>query len=37
MRALFGARAPSLDECYDGLADLLDQHMDTGFLASLIQ
>ena len=37
MRALFGAHAPSLDACYDGLADLLDQHMDTGFLASLIQ
>ncbi|MBC7730903.1 MAG: cobyric acid synthase [Bacteriovorax sp.] len=37
MRALFGSHAPSLDNCFDGLADLLDEHMDTDFLASLIQ
>ena len=37
MRALFGATAPSLDHCFDGLADLLDEHMDTQFLSSLIE
>ena len=37
MRALFGAAAPSLDDCFDGLADLLDEHMDQAFLASLIE
>ena len=37
MHALFGAHAPSLDDCFDGLADLLDSHMDTRFLASLVE
>lgn len=37
MRALFGAAAPSLDECFDGLADLVGEHMDKAFLASLIE
>lgn len=37
MHALFGAHTPSLDSCFDGLADLLDAHMDTRFLASLIE
>lgn len=36
MQALFGAHTPSLDNCFDGLADFLDRHMDTRFLASLI-
>lgn len=37
MRALFGARTPSLDDRFDGLADLIDAHMDTRFLASLVE
>jgi len=37
MRALFGAHTASLDSCFDGLADLIDAHMDTRFLASLIE
>ena len=37
MQALFGAHTPNLDSCFDGLADLLDAHMDTRFLASLIE
>ena len=37
MHALFGTHTPSLDSCFDGLADLIDAHMDTRFLASLIE
>lgn len=37
IHALFGAHTPSLDSCFDGLADLLDAHMDVRFLASLIE
>ena len=37
MHALFGANTPSLDSCFEGLADLLDAHMDSRFLASLIE
>src|SRR5258706_3819479 len=37
MRALFGTHARGLDACFDGLADLVDKHMDTQFLASLIE
>ena len=35
LHALFGARAPTLDSVFDGLADYIDQHFETGVLRSL--
>jgi len=36
LHALFGASAPTLDATFDGLADFIDIHFDTGVLAGLI-
>ncbi len=36
LHALFGARAPTLDSVFEGLADFISQHFETGVLASLI-
>jgi adenosylcobyric acid synthase len=36
LHALFGAAAPTLDSTFDGLADFIDTHFDTGVLAGLI-
>jgi adenosylcobyric acid synthase len=36
LRALFGARAPTLDSVFDGLADFIALHFEDGVLASLI-
>ena len=35
LKALFGARAPRLDEVFDGLADFVDRHFEPGFLQGL--
>jgi adenosylcobyric acid synthase len=35
LKALFGARAPSLDEVFDGLADFVDRHFEPDFLRGL--
>ncbi|MDM0057262.1 cobyric acid synthase [Variovorax fucosicus] len=35
LHALFGARAPTLDGVFDGLADYIDQHFEPGVLRSL--
>ncbi|MEJ8856452.1 cobyric acid synthase [Variovorax robiniae] len=35
LHALFGATTPTLDSVFDGLADYIDQHFDTGVLRSL--
>ncbi|MDQ0011718.1 adenosylcobyric acid synthase [Variovorax boronicumulans] len=37
LHALFGAAAPTLDRTFDGLADFIDTHFDTGVLAGLIE
>jgi len=36
LHALFGASAPTLESTFDGLADFIDTHFDTGVLAGLI-
>ncbi len=36
LQALFGAAAPTLDSVFDGLADYIEQHFESGFLKSLI-
>ena len=36
LQALFGAAAPTLDGVFDGLADFIDRHFETGALARLI-
>jgi adenosylcobyric acid synthase len=36
LKALFGERARSLDEVFDGLADFIDTHFEPGLLAGLI-
>ncbi len=35
LKALFGASAATLDSVFDGLADYISEHFDTGFLHSL--
>lgn len=37
MRALFGQRAPVLDQVMDGLADFVDRHMNPGVLQRLLE
>jgi adenosylcobyric acid synthase len=37
LQALFGASTPTLDSVFDGLADYIAVHFETGFLESLIQ
>ena len=37
LQALFGATVPTLDAVFDGLADYIGQHFDTGFLQSLVR
>nr|WP_326527901.1 cobyric acid synthase [Rhodoferax sp.] len=36
LHALFGVGAPTLDSVFDGLADFISKHFDTGVLAALI-
>jgi adenosylcobyric acid synthase len=36
LQALFGARSPTLDSVFDGLADFIDGHFDAGVLPGLI-
>jgi len=36
LHALFGARAPTLDQVFDGLADYIAQHFEPGVLPGLI-
>ena len=35
LRALFGARVPTLDSVFDGLADFIEAHFDAGVLEAL--
>jgi len=37
LQALFGARAPTLETVFDGLADFLEQHVEPGVLDELIR
>jgi adenosylcobyric acid synthase len=37
LQALFGATVPTLDSVFDGLADFVEQHVEAGVLAALIQ
>jgi adenosylcobyric acid synthase len=37
LQALFGARAPTLDTVFDGLADFVDAHMGHDALMALLQ
>lgn len=37
LHALFGMRCRSFDEVFDGLADFIDRHFETGVLAGLLQ
>ncbi len=37
LAALFGAQATTPEQVFDGLADYIDQHFESGFLASLIE
>jgi len=37
LQALFGARVPTLDSVFDGLADFIDTHFDKGVLDALIR
>ncbi|MFT3801199.1 MAG: cobyric acid synthase [Burkholderiaceae bacterium] len=37
LAALFGARAPSLEAVFDGLADFVDRHVEPGVLDALIR
>jgi adenosylcobyric acid synthase len=36
LRALFGAEVPSLDESFDRMADLVEQHLDAALLSRLL-
>jgi adenosylcobyric acid synthase len=36
LQALFGARAPTLDTVFDGLADFIDRHFEPGLIAGMI-
>ncbi|MEO7128211.1 MAG: cobyric acid synthase CobQ, partial [Rhodoferax sp.] len=36
LRALFGAAAPTLESVFDGLADFIDQHFESGVLQALV-
>jgi adenosylcobyric acid synthase len=36
LHALFGARAPTLENVFDGLADFIDRHFEPGAIAGLI-
>jgi adenosylcobyric acid synthase len=36
LQALFGAKVPTLETVFDGLADFIETHMDTAVLARLI-
>jgi adenosylcobyric acid synthase len=36
LRALFGVAAPSLEQVFDGLADFVEQHFESGVLPGLI-
>ncbi len=36
LRALFGATAPTLESVFDGLADFIDQHFESGVLQALV-
>jgi adenosylcobyric acid synthase len=37
LRALFGATVPTLDDSFEGLADLIDEHLDGALLQRLLQ
>jgi adenosylcobyric acid synthase len=37
LQALFGATVPTLDTVFDGLADVVEQHFETGVLPGLLQ
>ncbi|WP_341903456.1 cobyric acid synthase [Polaromonas sp. YR568] len=37
LQALFGARVPTMDAVFDGLADYIERHFEPGVLQSLIQ
>ena len=36
MQALFGAKAPTLDSVFEGLADFIDRHFQSRSIAELI-
>jgi len=36
LQALFGARVPTLDSVFDGLADFIDRHFEPGLIARMI-
>jgi adenosylcobyric acid synthase len=36
MRALFGSAVPLLDDAFETLADMLDEHLDPGVLQRLL-
>ncbi len=36
LRALFGATVPTMDDAFDGLADLVDEHLDAPLLRRLL-
>jgi adenosylcobyric acid synthase len=36
LHALFGVGTPTLDSVFDGLADFISKHFETGVLAALI-
>ncbi|MGZ5194528.1 MAG: cobyric acid synthase [Ramlibacter sp.] len=36
LQALFGARAPTLENVFDGLADFIDRHFEPGLIARMI-
>jgi adenosylcobyric acid synthase len=36
LQALFGARARTLDDVFDGLADVVEEHFEAGILPGLI-
>jgi len=37
LQALFGARVPTLEDVFDGLADFLQTHVEPGVLDALIR
>ena len=37
VHALFGARVPTLETVFDGLADFVEEHFDTGVLPAMLQ
>jgi adenosylcobyric acid synthase len=36
LQALFGANVPSLDSSFEGLADLIERHLDPGLVVRLL-